>query len=97
VGLIDDLGSGPVALDTPPFIYFIEEHPRYLPIVQPVFAAMTAGTLAGVTSGLTLLETLREVVASASTRSPAPSSEPPPSCVPHTTSKPRMLSSLLRR
>ena len=58
MGLIDDLGSGPVALDTPPFIYFIEEHPRYLPIVQPVFAAMTAGTLTGVTSALTLLETL---------------------------------------
>ena len=58
MGLIDDLGSGPVALDTPLFIYFIEEHPRYLPIVQPVFAAMNAGRLTGVTSALTLLETL---------------------------------------
>jgi predicted nucleic acid-binding protein len=58
MGLIDDLGSGPVGLDTPPFIYFIEEHPKYLSIVRPVFAAMTEGVLTGVTSALTLMETL---------------------------------------
>jgi predicted nucleic acid-binding protein len=58
VGLIEALGSGPVALDTPPFIYLIEEHPQYLPIVRPVFAAIAAGTLTGVTSALTILETL---------------------------------------
>jgi predicted nucleic acid-binding protein len=58
VGLIDDLGSGPVGLDTPPFIYFIEEHPRYLSIVRPVFIAITNRMLTGVTSALTLLETL---------------------------------------
>jgi predicted nucleic acid-binding protein len=58
MGLVDDLGSGLVGLDTPPFIYFIEEHPKYLPVVRPVFAAMTKGTLTGVTSALTLMETL---------------------------------------
>ncbi len=58
MGLIEALGSGPVALDTPPFIYLIEEHPQYVPIVRPVFAAMAAGTLTGVTSALTLLEVL---------------------------------------
>jgi len=58
VGLIDDLGSGFVGLDTPPFIYFIEEHPKYLSIVQPVFAAIANSKLRGVTSALTLLETL---------------------------------------
>jgi predicted nucleic acid-binding protein len=58
VGLIDDLGSGLVGLDTPTFIYFIEEHPKYLSIVRPVFAAIANGTLTGVTSALTLLETL---------------------------------------
>jgi len=58
VGLVDDLGSGLVGLDTPPFIYFIEEHPRYLSIVRPVFTAITNGRLTGVTSALTLLETL---------------------------------------
>jgi predicted nucleic acid-binding protein len=58
MGLIDDVGSGLVGLDTPPFIYFIEEHPKYLSIVRPVFAAMTEGALTGVTSALTLMETL---------------------------------------
>jgi predicted nucleic acid-binding protein len=52
------LGSGPIALDTAPFIYLIEEHPQHLPIVRPVFAAMKAGRLTAVTSTLTLLETL---------------------------------------
>ncbi len=60
MGLIEALGSGPVALDTPPVIYLIEEHPQYLPIVRPVFAAMAAGKLTGVTSALTLLETLAQ-------------------------------------
>jgi predicted nucleic acid-binding protein len=58
MGLIEDLGAGPVALDTAPFIYLIEEHPQYLPIVRPVFAAIAAGKLPAVTSGLVLLETL---------------------------------------
>ena len=58
MGTIDDLGSGPVGLDTPPFIYFIEEHPQYLAVVRPVFVAMAEGALRGVTSALTLLETL---------------------------------------
>jgi predicted nucleic acid-binding protein len=55
---VEDVGAGPVALDTAPFIYLIEEHPRFLPIVRPVFAAIAAGRLRAVTSGLTLLETL---------------------------------------
>ena len=58
MGLIDDLGSGFVGLHTPPFIYFIEEHPKYLSVVRPVFAAIANGKLTGVTSALTLLETL---------------------------------------
>lgn len=58
MGLTEDLGAGPVALDTAPVIYFIEEHPRYLPVVRPVFQAMDAGGLQGVTSAVTLLEVL---------------------------------------
>lgn len=58
MGLIGDIGEGPVALDTPVFVYFIEEHPQYLPVVEPVFAAVASGALEAVTSGLTLLETL---------------------------------------
>lgn len=58
MGLMEEIGRGPVGLDTAVFIYFIEEHPRFLPLVEPVFAAIDAGPLEGVTSGLTLLETL---------------------------------------
>ncbi len=58
MGLVEDLRPGPVALDTAPFIYLIEEHPQYLPIVRPVFAAIAAGKLPAFTSALTLLEAL---------------------------------------
>jgi predicted nucleic acid-binding protein len=58
VGLIADLGRGPVGLDTAVFIYFIEEHPRFLPVVAPVFSAVASGRLPAITSAVTLLETL---------------------------------------
>ena len=58
MGLIDDLGRGPVGLDTAIFIYYLEEHPRYLPLVEPLFRAIDAGRLAAVTSAVTLIETL---------------------------------------
>jgi predicted nucleic acid-binding protein len=52
------LAAGPVALDTAVFIYYIEEHPDYLPFVEPLFAEVDAGTRDAVTSALTLLEVL---------------------------------------
>ena len=58
MGLIDDLGRGPIGLDTVVFIYLIEEHPKYLPLVEPIFTAVSDGTLDVVTSGVTLLEAL---------------------------------------
>ncbi len=58
MGLIDELGRGPIGLDTVVFIYLIEEHPHYLPVVEPIFTAVNDGTLDVVTSGVTLLETL---------------------------------------
>ena len=58
MGLIQDIGEGPVGLDTAAFIYFIEEHPRLLSVVAPVFEAVAAGRLLAATSGLTLLEVL---------------------------------------
>ena len=58
MGLIGDIGAGPVALDTVAFIYFIEEHPRFLRAVEPVFEAIDEGRLSAVTSSLTLLEVL---------------------------------------
>ena len=58
MGLISDLGRGPVGLDTAVFIYFMEEHPRYLPVVEQVFSAVASARLTAITSGVTLLETL---------------------------------------
>ena len=58
MGLIQDIRGGPVGLDTAAFIYLIEEHPRFLPVLQPVFAAMDAGRIEAVSSSLTLLEVL---------------------------------------
>jgi len=58
VGVIQEVGRGPVGLDTVVFVYFIQEHPQYLPLIEPLFAAIDAGTVEGVTSSLTFLETL---------------------------------------
>ena len=58
MGLIAELGDGPVAIDTALFIYFIEEHPVYLPLVESLFVEVTEGRLAAVTSAITLLEVL---------------------------------------
>jgi predicted nucleic acid-binding protein len=58
MGIIEDIGSGPVCLDSSVFIYFIEEDTRYIDIVAPIFEAIDSGLLSAVTSGVTLLETL---------------------------------------
>jgi len=58
VALIDDLGAGPVGVDTAVFIYFIEENERFLPAIAPVFGAADSGKLQLVVSALTLLEVL---------------------------------------
>jgi predicted nucleic acid-binding protein len=58
LALIDDLGAGPVGIDTAIFIYFIEEDERFLPAIAPLFAAADAGEMELVASTLTLLEVL---------------------------------------
>jgi predicted nucleic acid-binding protein len=58
LGLLSDLAPGPVAFDTAIFIYFLEAHPLYRPLVAPVFTAIDRGELKGVTSSLTLMESL---------------------------------------
>ena len=58
MGLIDDLPPGPVAVDTAPFIYFAEDHPRWAPLIAPLFAAADRGEVQLVTSEVTLLEVL---------------------------------------
>jgi len=58
VGLREDLGPGPTALDTALFIYYIEENETFLPLVAPIFDDVAAGRREVVTSSLTLLEVL---------------------------------------
>jgi predicted nucleic acid-binding protein len=58
VGLIADVGAGAVGVDTAIFIYFIEEEPRFLPHILPLFAEADKGKRTLVTSALTLLEVL---------------------------------------
>ena len=58
MGLLKDIGSGPVGLDTAVFIYFIEDHLRYRRVIRPLFRAIDKGSVEAVTSELTLLETL---------------------------------------
>ena len=47
-----------VGLDTAPLIYFVEEHPAYLPFVDPFFEAVQRGDIQVVTSTLILTEVL---------------------------------------
>ena len=58
MGWMNDLGRGPVGVDTAIFIYFIEEHPTFLPLVEPLFREADGGRRELVTSALTLLEVL---------------------------------------
>lgn len=58
MGLIEALGAGPVALDTAVFIYLMEEHPRYLPVLRPLFESVDRGEREVVTSAVTLVEVL---------------------------------------
>jgi predicted nucleic acid-binding protein len=55
---IEALFGTVVGLDTAPLIYFIEEHPTYLPLVRPFFQAVDRGDLRIITSVLTLTEVL---------------------------------------
>lgn len=58
MGLLSDIGGGPVALDSSIFIYFLEQSPQYLSAVRPIFQAIAEERLGAATSSLTLLETL---------------------------------------
>jgi hypothetical protein len=39
LALIDDVGAGPVGVDTALFIYFIDEDKRFLATIAPLFEA----------------------------------------------------------
>ncbi len=50
--------SGPVYADTQVFIYSVEKHPLYAPLLRPLWSATASGVLEVVSSELTLMETL---------------------------------------
>jgi predicted nucleic acid-binding protein len=58
VGLTSDLGPGDTGVDTVSFVYFIEEHPKFLPMILPLFREADEGKRSLVTSSLTLMEVL---------------------------------------
>lgn len=58
MGTIDSLCGSVVGFDTMPLIYYIEEHPTYLKVVEPFFNAIERGEFEVVTSIITLLEVL---------------------------------------
>lgn len=58
MGLIAEVGAGSLALDTAIFIDFIEENPRFLSEIEPIFREADQGKRELVTSALTLLEVL---------------------------------------
>lgn len=58
MGLTTDLGPGDVGVDTVSFIYFIEEHPKFLSMILPLFREADEGKRSLVASALTLMEVL---------------------------------------
>jgi len=56
-GLIRELGRGPIGLAPEIFVYFVEQHSRFLPLVRPIFDGARRGRWQAVTSTLTLIET----------------------------------------
>lgn len=58
MALISSFEPGPVALDTAPLIYYIEEDPKRLPVITALFEASSTGRFHLVTSTISLLEVL---------------------------------------
>jgi predicted nucleic acid-binding protein len=58
LGALDSLRNRTVALDTSPFIYFIEQHPLYVDSAREVFRRIEAGEFIALASVVTLLEVL---------------------------------------
>jgi predicted nucleic acid-binding protein len=55
---MSSLGGRSVGIDTAIVIYFIEEHPKFLPLVLPLFREADQGKRDLITSAVTLLEVL---------------------------------------
>ena len=55
---LESLSGQVIGLDTAPLIYFVEEHPKYLPTIRPFFQAIDDNEFRVVTSMITLTEVL---------------------------------------
>ena len=51
-------GIDSVAIDTSPFIYYIEEHQDYIKVIDPLFKLIGQGQIIAYTSVVTLIEVL---------------------------------------
>jgi predicted nucleic acid-binding protein len=60
VAWLTDLLGQVVGLGTAPLIYYIEEHPTYLPVVDPFFDALANSDVRVITSTITLVEVLAQ-------------------------------------
>lgn len=58
MGWVEALRGNVIGLDTTPLIYFTEENPTYIEVVDPFFKAVGNGELIVITSVVTLLEVL---------------------------------------
>jgi len=57
---VRELRGTVVGLDTAPLIYFMEDHPKYRPVLVSFFEALDRGEFSAVTSVLTLCEVLTQ-------------------------------------
>ncbi|MBI3600237.1 MAG: hypothetical protein HY097_06305 [Nitrospinae bacterium] len=51
-----------IAIDTSPFIYYIEEHEDYIPAIEPLFTHINHGNIIAYTSLITLIEVLTKPI-----------------------------------
>ena len=58
MGWVEDLSGKIVGVDTAPFIYLIEENPKYLEAMHQFFSAVDRSQFQIVTSTITLLEVM---------------------------------------
>lgn len=56
--LVQKLVHKKVCIDTAPFIYYMERHPTYEPIVKPIFKNIEVGKIEAIATNITLLEVL---------------------------------------
>ena len=51
-----------IFIDTSPFIYYIEEHEKYIEAVDPLFSYISQGRIIAYTSFITLIELLAKPI-----------------------------------